>query len=44
MEPDVCTEGGRGLMLVEALSTRLDWYAAPLDSIEGKAVWALITV
>ncbi len=44
MEPDDCTEGGRGLMLVDALSTRWDWYAAPCDSVEGKAVWALVTV
>ena len=44
MEPDLCAEGGRGLMLVEALSTRWDWYTAPWDSIEGKAVWALVAV
>jgi len=43
MEPDDCTEGGRGLMLVDALTTRWDWYAAPCDSVEGKAVWALVT-
>ena len=42
MEPDGCTEGGRGLMLVDAVSTRWDWYAAPWDRIGGKAVWALM--
>ena len=44
LEPAGDAEGGRGLMVVEALSTSWDWYAAPLDRIEGKAVWALITM
>ncbi len=42
MQPDACTEGGRGLMLVEALSSRWDWYPVA-DMIEGKVVWALIS-
>jgi hypothetical protein len=37
MSPDVATEGGRGLMLVEAVSVRWDWYPIP----GGKVVWAL---
>jgi anti-sigma regulatory factor (Ser/Thr protein kinase) len=43
MEPDACTEGGRGLMLVDAVSADWNWYAAQWDRIEGKAVWALIS-
>jgi anti-sigma regulatory factor (Ser/Thr protein kinase) len=31
------TEGGRGLMLVEALSDQWSWYAVP----GGKVVWAI---
>ncbi len=42
MQPDDMTEDGRGLMLVDALSTRWDWYAAP-DMIEGKVTWSLIS-
>lgn len=37
MNPGLAAEGGRGLMLVEAISTQWDWYAAP----RGKVVWAL---
>ena len=37
LHPDLATEGGRGLMLVEAISTQWDWYATP----RGKVVWAL---
>jgi anti-sigma regulatory factor (Ser/Thr protein kinase) len=40
MKPDERTEGGRGLMLVEAVSKQWDWYIVP-DGIEGKVVWAL---
>ena len=32
-------EGGRGLMLVEALCRRWDWFLTP--GLTGKAVWAL---
>ena len=42
MDPAGDVEGGRGLMLVDAVSQRWDWYAVA-DAIEGKAVWALIT-
>jgi anti-sigma regulatory factor (Ser/Thr protein kinase) len=42
MQPDDYTEGGRGLMLVDAMSERWGWYATP-DMIEGKVVWALIS-
>ncbi len=41
MDPSGDMEHGRGLMLVEAISTRWGSYAVA-DSIEGKAVWALI--
>ncbi len=34
------TENGRGLLLVETISTRWDWYAPPQTG--GKVVWALI--
>ncbi len=43
MEPDDCTEGGRGLMLVEALSAQWDWYRSQWDRLEGKTVWALLS-
>jgi len=33
-------DGGRGLLLVEALSTQWGWY--PATELGGKAVWALI--
>ena len=33
-------ENGRGLMLVDSLSNRWDWYASPQTG--GKVVWALI--
>ncbi len=42
MDPAGDVEGGRGLMLVEALSTQWDWYWSAWDKIEGKSVWALI--
>jgi anti-sigma regulatory factor (Ser/Thr protein kinase) len=32
-------EGGRGLLLVEAVCARWDWYLTP--QLTGKAVWAL---
>ncbi len=41
LDPADDVENGRGLMLVDALSARWGWYAAPWDAIEGKAVWAL---
>jgi anti-sigma regulatory factor (Ser/Thr protein kinase) len=37
LSPADDAEGGRGLMLVEAVSKRWDWYAVP----GGKVVWAL---
>ncbi len=37
MNPDGATEGGRGLMMVQAVSARWGWYALP----QGKIVWAL---
>jgi anti-sigma regulatory factor (Ser/Thr protein kinase) len=42
LDPAADAEAGRGLMLVEALSAEWNWYSAPWDRIEGKAVWALI--
>ena len=42
LSPDECTEGGRGLMLVEAMSAEWNWYPAPWDRLEGKVVWALL--
>ncbi len=42
VEPEGHSEGGRGLMLVEAISKSWDWYATP-DMIEGKVIWALIS-
>src|SRR5215469_6230247 len=41
IDPGDDAEGGRGLVLVEALSARWDWYAGPGAS--GKLVHALIT-
>lgn len=35
-------EGGRGLMLVEAISDRFGWYR-PEDGAEGKVVWAVLS-
>ncbi len=35
-------EGGRGLLLVEALSKQWDWYATP--DLGGKVVWALVGI
>jgi Histidine kinase-like ATPase domain len=43
LHPDGDTEGGRGLMLVEALSTRWGFYPYRWNGAEGKAVWALIS-
>lgn len=37
MNPDFVTEGGRGLVLVEAIASKWDWYAIAL----GKVVWAI---
>ena len=34
-------EGGRGLMLVEAISERFGWYR-PADGTPGKFVWAVL--
>jgi len=41
IDPEDDAEGGRGLVLVEALSTQWDWYAGP--GAGGKLVHALIT-
>jgi anti-sigma regulatory factor (Ser/Thr protein kinase) len=35
-------ENGRGLLLVEAMSTRWGWYA-PADGAHGKVVWAVLS-
>jgi hypothetical protein len=40
-KPAEDTEGGRGLMLVEAVSKRWGWFCAAADANEGKFVWAL---
>jgi anti-sigma regulatory factor (Ser/Thr protein kinase) len=42
MQPAGDVEGGRGLMLVDAMSAEWDWYPVA-DKIEGKVVWALIS-
>ena len=42
VQPAGDEEGGRGLMLVDAMSAQWDWYPAA-DKIEGKVVWALIS-
>ncbi len=42
MQPAGDVEGGRGLILVDAMSTQWDWYPGA-DRIEGKVVWALIS-
>ena len=39
MDVDEQAEGGRGLLLVEALSAKWDWYAH--TEMGGKVVWAL---
>jgi len=41
IDPEDDAESGRGLVLVEALSTRWDWYGGPAAG--GKLVYALIT-
>jgi hypothetical protein len=41
INPEDDAESGRGLVLVEALSTQWDWYAGP--GAGGKLVYALIT-
>jgi anti-sigma regulatory factor (Ser/Thr protein kinase) len=35
-------ENGRGLLLVEAMSTRSGWYP-PSDGVPGKVVWAALS-
>lgn len=35
-------ENGRGLLLVEAMSTRWGWYS-PADGAHGKVVWAVLS-
>lgn len=42
MQSAADAEGGRGLMLVDAISTQWAWYPVA-DKIEGKVVWALIS-
>jgi len=39
MDVDEQAEGGRGLLLVEALSAKWDWYTQ--TEMGGKVVWAL---
>ena len=41
VEPSLADEGGRGLMLVDALTERWGWNLPP--SGRGKVVWALVT-
>ena len=40
-EPDTGTEGGRGLLLVEAISSRWAWYM-PGPGGAGKVTWAIL--
>jgi anti-sigma regulatory factor (Ser/Thr protein kinase) len=40
--PDFDAEGGRGLLIVEALSERWSWY--PARQWGGKVVWAVISL
>jgi anti-sigma regulatory factor (Ser/Thr protein kinase) len=40
VQPGLADEGGRGLMLVDALTTRWGWNLSP--SGRGKVVWALV--
>ena len=42
MQPAGDVEGGRGLMLVDAMSAQWDWYPV-VDKVEGKVVWALMS-
>ncbi len=42
MQPAPDMEGGRGLMLVDAISKKWDWYPVACE-LEGKVVWALIS-
>jgi anti-sigma regulatory factor (Ser/Thr protein kinase) len=42
MQPTADVEGGRGLMLVDAVSKQWDWYPVE-NEIEGKVVWAVIS-
>jgi len=42
MEPTGDVEGGRGLIVVDQVSARWDWYSVA-GKIGGKVVWALIT-
>jgi hypothetical protein len=41
IDPDSEAESGRGLLLVEAISERWDWYVPPDGT--GKVVWCLAT-
>ena len=41
VHPSLADEGGRGLMLVDALAERWSWSLPP--SGRGKIVWALVT-
>jgi anti-sigma regulatory factor (Ser/Thr protein kinase) len=40
MSPSTDAENGRGLLLVNAISNRWNWYVPPQDC--GKVVWALL--
>ena len=41
LAPDQDAESGRGMMLVEAMSQRWDWYLTQEPDGDGKVVWAL---
>jgi len=40
-QPDAGAESGRGLLIVEAISSRWNWYA-PSPGGTGKVTWALL--
>ncbi len=40
-EPDADAESGRGLLIVEAVSSRWNWYV-PSPGGTGKVTWALL--